>query len=145
MKIKQLKKVEEIRDALQRYNDSATRKLTDRVVSLDVYAEKLFQYAENYVMLQNDTEVGFFSFYANDIIRRRAYLTIIAVNVQHRKKGNGGLALQFIMNRCRAGQMTSLRLEVDKVNSKAINFYKRNGFLIVEEASDVSVIMEREV
>lgn len=145
MRIEQLKKVEDIRDALQRYNGSATRKLTDRVGSLELYADKLFRYAENYVMFQDNTEIGFFSFYANDMISKRAYLAIIAIDVQHQRKGNGGRALQFIIDECHTKQMESLRLEVDKMNGNALRFYKRNGFLIVEEASDVSVIMEREI
>lgn len=145
MEIRQVEKVEEIWDALQRYDGSATRKLTDRVASLELYAEKLFQHAENYKMFQNDSEIGFFSFYANDMIGKRAYLALIAIDVQHQRKGNGGRALQFIMNECHTKQMNSLRLEVDKMNENSLCFYKRNGFLIVEEASDVSVIMEREV
>lgn len=145
MKIERLKEVEDIRDALQRYNGSATRKLTDRVVSLELYADKLSRYAENYVMFQDDTEIGFFSFYANDMISKRAYLAIIAIDVQHQGKGNGSRALQFIIDECHTKQMNSLRLEVDKTNENALCFYKRNGFLTVEEASDFSVIMEREV
>ncbi len=145
MRMKQLKKAEDIRDALERYNDSATRKLTDRVESLELYAKKLFQYAENYVMLENGAEIGFVSFYANDMINRSAYLAIIAVDVKYQKKGNGGRALQFIINECRAKRMINLRLEVDVINDSAVSFYKRHGFTIVNEASDASVIMEREV
>lgn len=145
MTMRQLHSVEEIRDVLQRYDDSATRKLTDRVESLEVFAEKLFRYAENYVMVQHNTELGFISFYANDMVNRRAYLTVIAVDARYQKKGIGSLALQFMLDECRARQMATIRLEVDTMNDNAIGFYQMHGFSIVEEASDVSVIMEREV
>ena len=145
MTMRQLHSVEEIRDVLQRYDDSATRKLTDRVESLEVFAEKLFRYAENYVMVQHNTELGFISFYANDMVTRRAYLTVIAVDARYQKKGIGSRALQFMLDECRARQMATIRLEVDTMNDNAIGFYQMHGFSIVEEASEVSVIMEREV
>lgn len=72
-------------------------------------------------------------------------MTVIAVDARYQKKGIGSRALQFMLNECRARQMATIRLEVDTMNDNAKGFYQMHGFSIVEEASDVSVIMEREV
>lgn len=145
MEITRLEKKEDVLKALMKYNDSAVRTIGDRVGSLELYAEKLLEYAENYIVLQDNDEIGFFSFYDNDIINRKAYLALIAIDRQYQRKGIGHRAIRFILKESRLKRMDRLRLEVDKTNDGAVCFYKKLGFVIVEEASDVSIFMEREV
>lgn len=130
---------------LKRYDASATRKISDRVQNLEEYSEKLFEYAENYVIYQEGKTAGFFSFYNNDIIEKRAYLTLIAIETRYQGMQLGSRAIDFICEECRKHQMNRLCLEVDKKNTSACQFYRKKGFQITGDASIDSFYMEKEV
>lgn len=145
MKIIKIKSWEEVLEFLIRYDASATRKISDRVYDMEVYAKKLFNFAENYMITCEGHEGGFFSFYNNDMTEKRAYLSLIAINPDYQRMKMGSQALQFICQECKKKQMKKIRLEVDKINNIARLFYVKNGFSIIGDASEYSLYMERKV
>ena len=83
MRIVKLESKDKILGFLERYNASTPRKLSDRVSNLEDYAEKLNEFARNYTICLESEPVGFFSFYDNDISKKMAYLTLIAVDERY--------------------------------------------------------------
>lgn len=145
MEMVKLESEEAVFQFLKRYDASATRKISDRVQNLEEYSEKLFEYAENYVIYQEGETAGFFSFYNNDIIEKRAYLTLIAIETRYQGMKLGSCAIDFICEKCRKNQMNRLCLEVDKKNTSACQFYRKKGFQMTGDASVDSFYMEKEV
>ncbi len=144
MRIVKLESKDKILGFLERYNASTPRKLSDRVSNLEDYAEKLNEFARNYTICLESEPVGFFSFYDNDISKKMAYLTLIAVDERYQNMHLGSYAIQFICNECRKIGITRICLEVDK-NNLAYHFYEKKGFNVVGEASEYSVYMEKEI
>lgn len=144
MEIVRLKSKDEILRFLNRYDASTPRKISDRVSSLEAYSEKLYKFAENYVIYFQKEPAGFFSFYDNDTREKKAYLTLIAIDTQFQKMQLGSYAMQFICRECRKKGMSKICLEVDK-NNNAYYFYEKKGFHIVGMASEYSVYMEKEI
>ncbi len=144
MEIQKLELPEEIFELLVHYDTSSTRNISDRVDSLEDYSEKLSQFAENYVVYWRDELAGFFSFYCNDVVEKRAYLTLIAVEEKYRGMKLGSQIEQFICKECEKKQMKRICLEVD-INNSAMCFYEKRGFHTVGDASEYSIYMEKEV
>lgn len=145
MEFIRLKTTLEIKKEIDKYNDMFTRHIDTRVCNIHDYAEKLYTYALNYKIVKNGKEMGFFSFYMNDFATKYAYLTLIVVLPENRSDGIGSSALQYIYKKCVENGFNILKLEVDKTNEAAISFYKKNGFVRVEDASKKSFYMEKEI
>lgn len=75
---------------------------------------------------------GFAAYYVNDFISKEAYISMIAVLSSYRKKGYGKSLLDSIIQAAREKEMKSVCLEVDKSNTKAIDFYRENGFYVIK-------------
>ena len=54
----------------------------------------------------------------------------IAVNQDVQRQGIGHKLLQTIIKDARKNQVKTISLEVDEKNEKAVNFYKKNGFIV---------------
>ena len=145
LQFKKIDTLEKLLQILLKYDDSATRTISSRVADMKGYAEKLFCFAWNYEVCDENDTVGFFSFYANDKIEKTAYLTIIAVDAEFRNCGVGSKILWYMQHICRENEMQRIRLEVDTKNQSAVCFYKKNGFKQVTDASADSFFMEKEI
>lgn len=144
MQIIQLNSSEEIEEELLQYDQTFIRPISTRVDSLSDYAEKLFEKAYCYKVLYKGRAVGFFAFYLNTD-DKFVFLTLIAVKKEYREIGIGSEILQYIDSFCNKNACESIRLEVDRMNEKALCFYKKNGYEIYSEASKYSFYMERGV
>ena len=145
MRFEKIESLEKMTELLIRYDDSAVRTISSRTGDLKQYAKKLFQYAENFVLSDGDKEIGFVSFYGNDDVDQMIYLTIIAISPQFKGHGFGTAVLNYLEKFGREHNRKKIKLEVDKDNTNAVCFYRKNGFQITEEASAESVFMEKEI
>ena len=82
--------------------------------------------------------------YANDIRLKKAFVSIITVKKEFRKKALGTVLLKRAENIAYMWGMEYMDLEVDKANDVAIDFYLRNGYVKSEEL-DASFIMQKEL
>ena len=80
--------------------------------------------SETYLALLNDKIVGFIAMVEN-------YLAAIFVNKNNQGKGIGKLLLEFIQNK-----RTMIQLRVYEKNTKAVDFYKSQGFVIISKNND---------
>ncbi|GLI08713.1 hypothetical protein YDYSG_47450 [Paenibacillus tyrfis] len=135
----------EIVHVLSYFNDYFPRSIESRVGNLVTYASKLADHACVFVTKDSNAISGVVIFYANDLVSKVAYLSHIAVSVEYQNMGIGSLLLQLSCLLSKGYGMTKIKLEVDKVNSKAIAYYEKHGFTIVSRASLDSYYMIKEL
>lgn len=104
------------------------------ISNISEYAEKLNQNAEIYFLVNNENQdIGMCAVYANDYENKIIYISSISIKKEYLSKGLGQVLLDHIFTLKDKYNMDYIKLEVKKNNTKAINFYKKNGFLIDEE------------
>jgi putative acetyltransferase len=81
--------------------------------------------AQNYVIIQDDHSIGGF------VSMLDGYLAALFIRVDSQRKGYGKLLLDWIKK-----QHDEIQLKVYQSNTKAFNFYTKNGFTIQAESVD---------
>lgn len=104
--------------------------------------EKFRQHAIFRVLQDDDRNLGFYSLYANDLSTKKAFLSMIVVKNDVQGLGYGKQLLLDCFEQSKLKKMCSLRLEVNKHNKRGNDFYRKNGFTIVEE-NEKSFFLER--
>lgn len=87
--------------------------------------DKYLPLAQNYVIIQDDHTIGGF------VSMIDGYLAALFIRVGSQRKGYGKLLLDWVKK-----QHDQIRLKVYQSNTKAFNFYTKNGFIIQEESVD---------
>ncbi|AJE50199.1 MULTISPECIES: N-acetyltransferase [Paenibacillus] len=91
-------------------------------------AEMEYKYlplAQNYVIIQDDHTIGGF------VSMLDGYLAALFIRVDSQRKGYGKLLLDWVKK-----QHDEIQLKVYQSNTKAFNFYTKNGFTIQAESVD---------
>lgn len=99
--------------------------------SLSEYAEKLSKNATFVLCEENDEIIGFTAFYLNQE-GAFAFIPQIWVSDKHQRKGIGASMIGLLIKKV-PSFVKSIRLEVRKNNEKAVSFYKKMGFCVIEE------------
>ncbi|NMP09802.1 N-acetyltransferase [Paenibacillus polymyxa] len=86
---------------------------------------KYLPLAQNYVIIQDDHTIGGF------VSMLDGYLAALFIRVDSQRKGYGKLLLDWVKK-----QHDEIQLKVYQSNTKAFNFYTKNGFAIQEESVD---------
>ncbi|MET3210296.1 UNVERIFIED_CONTAM: putative acetyltransferase [Paenibacillus sp. PvR008] len=81
--------------------------------------------AQNYVIIQDDHTIGGF------VSMIDGYLAALFIRAGSQRKGYGKLLLDWVKK-----QHDEIQLKVNQSNTKAFNFYTKNGFIIQEESVD---------
>jgi putative acetyltransferase len=87
--------------------------------------DKYLPLAQNYVIIQDDHTIGGF------VSMIDGYLAALFIRVGSQRKGYGKLLLDWVKK-----QYDQIQLKVYPSNTKAVNFYTKNGFIIQEESVD---------
>ena len=134
---------DELKHVLQLFDAVFYPPLSDDIKDLDAYADKLVNEAVTYFAYVETKEAGFISFYVADKNQEASFITLIAVLPNYQ----GQKVAQKLLDKCihmsRKKGKKKVRLEVDVINERAVSFYKKNDFLLVEETSNHTVYMER--
>lgn len=133
--------VNEVSDTLKRYEDLFVPSLSSKLNIFD-YALKLVKNAV--VMLikkDNCPAVAFAAFYMNDSINKTAYLSTIGVSNACKGTGYGKILLSLAEKLAVEKNMKAFKLEVKKNNLSAIGFYEHMGYTYLDDASDNSFYM----
>ena len=94
--------------------------------------EKIHQKGR-FIFAYDGNPLGYCAFYANDAERGIAYISLIAVVPEYQKMHIGTKLLMESFDIMRTYGMEHCMLEVRRNNQNAIQFYKRNRFIVVEE------------
>lgn len=95
-----------------------------------------------FLVVNNEDVLGCAAIYANDYKHKTAYLTYIAVVTGHQNQNIGTYLIKKLENIALASGMKKLKLEVKKINHKAVHFYKRNGFDVVDTSEESFYMMK---
>ena len=112
-------------------------------ISIPEYAEKIHKNATILSTHQGGELLAFIALYCNSKSNFTAYMTMLVVSPNHRNTGLASNLVESGIGFLRKQGFKSLRLEVYKSNSNAINFYANFGFKKVDEdETDTSFFME---
>lgn len=108
--------------------------MLDKMYSHKVIEEQM---QNGYIWLlasDNKTPLGFLS--CNKVNEGNYFLNKLYIDTTNQQKGIGGLLLKTCIGMCDG--INAMRLQVNRKNVKAINFYFKNGF-VIEDAKDFDI------
>lgn len=144
MEIRELKTVGEIVSVMNMCKSEFYLEKYREMDEILLLASK-FQKHGNFLALLNDHIVGFIAYYANDQKSLTAYISMIIIRKEFHSMGYGKFLINTAIARSESLGMKRLKLEVNKLNLEAINFYKKLGFSVLEEATNESFYMVKNI
>jgi len=129
----------EILNHLSECSNSFSSPLSNRV-NLISYAKKIFEKAITFEAWDEDNLVGLIAAYFNDSKRPIGYITHVSVLPEFEGTGIGSQLLLNCINYAVQQDYCEIRLEVNKLDIKAINLYKKHKFAQGDER-DNNIIM----
>lgn len=87
--------------------------------------------AADFITAFNSDILGYAIIYTNDFLHNEAYITLLATKPEFQNRRIGTALLHEAERIAIDKGIMSIRLEVARMNAKAIRFYGRNGFIIV--------------
>lgn len=109
-------------------------KLSDRL-DIDAYAEKIVGNAVTFEAWQEDLLVGLVAVYINDPARQTSYVTNVTVEPLLMGKHVAAALFERCLARARGEGFEVMKLEVGRENQRAIRFYEKFGFRIMDKQS----------
>jgi ribosomal protein S18 acetylase RimI-like enzyme len=143
--IMQIENINEIRKVVHDFDKVFIPSLSERIIDLNEYAEKLCKNAMVFIAVEENDFIGFIAFYANDKDDNVAYLTQIGVSEKSQNRSVGKNLLDLCIKISKNKGMASIKLEVFNYNIKAIKFYQKHGFYFSGNASSQSIYMMKKL
>lgn len=144
--IKSISNLSDIQFLIKKFEKLINPTLTERGIDLDAYSEKICEHGRLLAAINQDGEyMGILAAYMNDVEKKTAYLTFLAVESKYRELKIGKELLQFAENEAKKCGMYEFLLEVRSINYNAIGFYKSHGYNIVDNASEKSYHMKKDL
>jgi len=111
-------------------------------ISLENYADKIYEKADSYEWWVDDCLVGLIGIYTNRGNLFPSFITLVSILDKFSSKGIGTKLMDFLIEDLKNNDFVNIELEVKKSNYIAINFYKKIGFAIISEKFQYSYLME---
>jgi ribosomal protein S18 acetylase RimI-like enzyme len=127
--IEKLVKIGEIIDAFMILKASIYDKTIFDNNNLKNYVDKIYNNGNAFVIKCDTKIIGLVAFYANDMIKKYAFITMIVIREDWQKHGFGKKLIELVKKESVSGGMTTLGLWVHKENLNARSFYKKIGFI----------------
>jgi len=127
-----IKKVQRIYSVLLNIGQFYVPTLLEQVNSLENYSIKLANNAETFLAVEKGTDIGIISIYCNNLEVRKAFISTFGVDIDYSGKGISKVLLENALKFLKKIDFKILSLEVNKINYRAIGFYRKNGFSISE-------------
>ena len=108
-----------------------------RISDINEYVQKLLTNATIIPYIEEGKILGFISYYSNDLHKKNAFLTLIAIHPDFQGIGLGKKLLFFSISDLKQKGFKNYHLEVLKNNGKAIELYKKCGFKIIEDKNSI--------
>lgn len=129
---KKLQQVEVI--SLLRYFDDSSDIPLSKGLDFESYGKKLSDFAYFVIAYEEKTMIAFIAYYLNEE-GKFAYIPQVVVHKNHRHRGIGHRMINTLCTNIDK-RFTSIRLEVLKENRNARLFYKREGFVEIEDRNE---------
>lgn len=120
--------VAQVHNLILKFSDDIfNRNLNNETFLRDI--SKKYSDCATVVTIKNETEtMGYAAYYKNDIVNKKAFLSMIIVGRKFQGFGFGQKLLDYVIHDSRKSGMQILSLEVNKSNYAALKFYSKNGF-----------------
>lgn len=130
----------DIENVLRVFDDFFVPRLSVQVGNLATYAQTLAKFGSLLVARKSDTEeiAGFVAFYANDLVAREAYISLLAVSPAYR---GFGLGSQLLVESCKEATKVNMRtiaLQVRDDNLSALRLYEAQEFAKTRSIDGIS-------
>ena len=123
--------IEDIKFLIEKHNDVSEGVIIK--IGINDYILKIANFATVIPYYNNSNLKGFIAYYANDKLKKNAYLTMIIIDNESRGEGLGKLLLESSISDLVQQGFINYKLEVLKSNYKAIKMYEKFGFKIEED------------
>lgn len=111
-------------------------------IDIPAYADKMVEKSTIFSIIESGLLIGMMSVYCNDIEKKIAFGTMLAVAKGHRVYGVGPNLIKMTLDYLRKYGFEKFSLEIYKTNPRVITLYKRMGFTQAKE-SEHSVFVEK--
>ena len=108
--------------------------------NVDNYVRKIFELAEIRVKRVNGQIVGMIAYYKNDPKRTTGFLSLLLVSPSFYRRGFATSLMREAMSDLRKSHYETLKLEVSKLNEKALKFYAKWSYAVEEDYQDRFVL-----
>ena len=109
-------------------------------VDLHIYSSKIANNATTFEAWCENYLVGLVAIYYN-VEAKNVFITNVSVVSSYQGKSIAGKLLDICFNLSRDLLYTNVSLDVNKLNIKAISFYKRKGFCVVKSIDNISSLL----
>ena len=128
VKIESAHSKDEVLTLLVRFGDDFPGPQDYKVGSLEDYAQKLFSKGKVLIARRNGEDIGFTSFYCNDLSTKVCFGTFFVIDKRYRSLYVAGLLLDEMLRIAAQNGMHTMRGEVYVQNTAAIPFFTWAGF-----------------
>lgn len=101
-------------------------------VDIHSYAVKIAELADREEAWDGNNLIGLIAYYINQE-GKFAFITNVSVEEKYQKQGVASQLLSNTIKDIASKNITTIRLEVHQSNRKAINFYTKNHFQLMDE------------
>ena len=101
-------------------------------INLSDYAQKMIDNAKLFEAYMNGKLVALVAVYANDYIKKSAYITYVYCKKEYRCLGISNMLFIRIFSYLKQNSFQTVSLEVSSKNIPAVNLYKKFGFEYVD-------------
>lgn len=98
-------------------------------------SNKYKNFGEVMLASNNNEIIGYIAYYRNDFDNYNAYISTVVIKKEYRGMGIGKSLLRKVISDCESHGFTTIKLEVDNNNDKAIFLYKSFGFMRTQAAT----------
>lgn len=131
----------EVQDLLGGFDKMFSPSLSSHI-NLVAFAEKLVNNAFFILCKNNEEIVGYIAFYENRDTRI-SYIPSVCVKDSYRSKGIASQMMGFLISQSHP-VINSIALEVRKNNHSAVMFYKKQGFVEIEDRGE-KILMKKNI
>ncbi len=132
---------ERIFNILSKISNYYKPSLLNQIDSLESYVKKLSMNAQTFILVNDDLDIGILSIYCNDHENKIAFISTFGIDKIYNGKGLSKELLNYGLIYIERIGLNKVHLEVSRVNKRAITFYKKNQFYIIETREN-SYMME---
>ena len=137
MNFRELTEQSEIERVMFLFEEDIHNKMISRE-QLSILAKKFSENAIFLLMEVDNESVGFCSFYANDHLSKRAFISMIIIGGKYQRRGYGRNIMLEVENKAKERGMCTIRAEVALTNEKSKCFFESQGF-------EKSVILKKSI
>lgn len=132
------------REIIQECDDAFADSVVNRN-GFDALADKIRNNGIFLVIRVDNETAGYAALYANDGENKTAYISLICIKRPFQKMHLGKSLIEECCKVAKRSGMTTIRLEVNKKNLHAIQFYQADGFEKEAEDSEATFYMRKEL